>query len=223
MKPITAVNCSGIHPECRRPISAWRRAGLLLLLLPLFLFSACQTTPGSFPSRDSARSLGLVDLAGRSVDPFASLPAGTRGLVFLFVRHDCPIANHYSPELQRLAREYSPAGFAFWLIYPDADIAGPAIAQHVREYALPGTPLRDPRHGLVHRAGATVTPEAAVFRPDGQLVYRGRIDDRYVDFGRERPAPTRRDLALALEAVRDGLPVPAPGGPAVGCYIYEPH
>ncbi len=196
-----------------------RRAGLLLLL-PVLLFSGCQTPPGS---TGSISTLGLQDPAGHSVDPFASLPAGTRGLVFLFLRPDCPIANHYAPELQRLAHEYSPSGFAFWLVYPDADITGPVIALHAREYSLPGTPLRDPQHGLVHRAGATVTPEAAVFRPDGRLVYRGRIDDRYVDFGRERPAPTRRDLELALQAIRDGLPVPSPGGPAVGCYIFEPH
>ena len=219
MKATTFVNRREILRGGRHRIFIGRRVWLLLLL-PALLLSGCQTPSGS---SGSVGNLGLQDLAGNSVDPFASLPTGTRGLVFLFLRPDCPIANHYSPELQRLAHEYSPAGFAFWLVYPDADIAGPVIALHAREYSLPGTPLRDPQHGLVHRAGATVTPEAAVFRPDGRLVYRGRIDDRYVDFGRERPVPTRRDLELALQAMRDGLPVPGPGGPAVGCYIFEPH
>jgi len=33
-------------------------------------------------------------------------------------------------------------------------------------------------------ARVKVTPEAAVFMVDGHEVYRGRIDDRYVDFGK---------------------------------------
>ena len=74
-----------------------------------------------------------------------------------------------------------------------------------------GAPRRSviPRHALVTVAAATVTPEAAVFA-GGRLVYHGRIDDRYVDLGLERPSPTKRDLADALAAVLAGKPVAAP-------------
>jgi hypothetical protein len=72
---------------------------------------------------------------------------------------------------------------------------------------------------LADRARATVTPEAAVFDRSGRLVYHGRIDDRHVDFGVDRPAPTTRDLDDALGALLDGRPVPRASAPAIGCAI----
>jgi hypothetical protein len=64
-----------------------------------------------------------------------------------------------------------------------------------------------------------VTPEAAVFDAAGRLAYHGRIDDRYVDFGVDRPSPTTHDLADAVTAVIAGAPVPRATSPAVGCAI----
>ena len=80
--------------------------------------------------------------------------------------------------------------------------------------------LRDPTHALVKFVGATVTPEAAVYA-GGRVVYRGRIDDRYVDLGVERPAPTRHDLADALTASLAGKPAPHATTQAVGCFIAD--
>jgi hypothetical protein len=65
-----------------------------------------------------------------------------------------------------------------------------------------------------------VTPEAAVYA-NGRVVYHGRIDDRYVDLGLERPAPTVHDLDDALTAVLAGRPVEHPVTQAVGCYIAD--
>jgi hypothetical protein len=70
-----------------------------------------------------------------------------------------------------------------------------------------------------------MSPEAAVFLVRGDAlreVYHGRIDDRYLAFGRERPAPRRHELEAALVAALEGAPVLPPGGPAVGCAIVPP-
>jgi hypothetical protein len=80
--------------------------------------------------------------------------------------------------------------------------------------------VRDPDHALVKYAGAKVTPEAAVYA-GGRIVYRGRIDDRYVDFGVERPQATRRDLAEAIASVVAGRAVVQPKTQAVGCFIAD--
>ena len=53
------------------------------------------------------------------------------------------------------------------------------------------------------------------------VAYRGRIDNRYVELGVERPAATQRDLADALAAVVAGKPVAAATTQAVGCYIAD--
>ena len=65
-----------------------------------------------------------------------------------------------------------------------------------------------------------MTPEAAIY-VGGKLMYRGRIDNRYVELGVERPAATQRDLADALAALLAGKPVVAATTQAVGCYIAD--
>jgi peroxiredoxin len=159
----------------------------------------------------------VLDLKNRSVDPFRSSSA--KVVLLLFVRTDCPIANRYAPELERLYRRFHPQHVACWLVYPDGE-AG-EIRRHLREYGLSLPALRDPQHELVKRAGVSVTPEAAVFMPGGREVYHGRIDDRCVDFGKERPEATQHDLEEALLAVLGGKPVANASTQAIGCYITE--
>ena len=67
--------------------------------------------------------------------------------------------------------------------------------------------------------GVEVTPEAVVLAKDGEVLYRGRIDDRWVDLGTRRPRATRHDLEEAIEAILAGRPPPPAPGRAVGCYI----
>lgn len=161
---------------------------------------------------------GPVNLAGKPQDPFASHSAVT---VLLFVRTDCPITNRYAPELQRLAHEFKTRSVAFWLVYPDRDEAPAHIQAHIRDFGFPGQPLRDPHHDLVHKAHATVAPEAAVFDSAGKLAYHGRIDDRYVEIGTTRPAAQVHDLEDAINAVLIGRPVAHAETRAVGCSLAD--
>jgi len=157
-----------------------------------------------------------VQLSGEPAAPFLhSQPSGT---VLLFVRTDCPISNRGAPELRRLAASFG-SRFQFWLVYPDADAQAEAVRQHVSEYQLPGQPLLDSGHALVRLAQATVTPEAAVFNAQRQLVYHGRIDDRFIELGQARPEPTVRDLEQALAAVAAGRLPPVASTRAIGCAI----
>jgi hypothetical protein len=141
--------------------------------------------------------------------------------VFVFVRTDCPITNRYAPELQRLAREFKTRSVDFWLVYPDADEAPQHILEHIRDYGFPGHPLRDPHHVLAKEAHATVAPEAAVFNTSGKLMYHGRIDDRYVDIGKTRPAAQVHDLEDAVDAVLAGKPVAHAETRAIGCSLAD--
>lgn len=167
----------------------------------------------------AATALQLFDLNGRAVDPFQRA-AGARAVVFLFTSTDCPISNRYAPEIQRLYHAFSGRGVRFFLVYPNPADRPATIREHATSFGYPAEALRDPHQTLVKLAQATITPEAAVF-VKGQLVYHGRIDDRFVDFGVDRPAPTVRDLDDALAAVLAGAPVKHPVTQAVGCYIAD--
>ena len=161
----------------------------------------------------------LLDLNGQEVDPLQDATA--RAIVMIFIRTDCPISNRYAPEIRRLHEKFASSGVAFWLVYPDAGEAVEVIRQHVKDYEYRLRVLRDPRHALVKMAGVRVTPEAAVFVA-GRLVYRGRIDNRFVAFGKARPAPTAHDLEDVIAAVLKGrTPATEITTPAVGCFISD--
>jgi hypothetical protein len=139
----------------------------------------------------------------------------------VFVRTDCPITNRYAPELARIDKEYAARGVTFWLVYADRAETSASIKKHLAEYQLPGTPLRDPAHDLVRRAHASVAPEAAVFDASGTLRYHGRIDDRFVDFGKTRAAARTHDLEAAIGDVLAGRTVPEPETRAIGCSLAD--
>jgi hypothetical protein len=64
-----------------------------------------------------------------------------------------------------------------------------------------------------------VTPEATVISSKSEIAYRGRIDDRYIDFGKKRLAASRDDLRLALEELLAGESVAVRRTKAIGCFI----
>lgn len=158
---------------------------------------------------------------GRLHDPLAE--AHRKPLALLFISHDCPICNAYAPEIGRLEKRFG-SKVQIDLVYCDLKFTGAEAKSHANEFGI-GTAglLLDPAGRLSTFCKATVTPQAVVFDHLGHRVYSGRIDDRYFALGRQRPAATSHDLALALDAVISGqTPHPA-GGPPVGCFIVSPN
>jgi len=139
--------------------------------------------------------------------------------VLLFLAHDCPISNALVPEMNRIANEYGAQGAKFFFIYAERDLTDLAAARHARDFAL-SAPVAVDRAGLLSaRAGAKVTPEAAVFSRSGVVVYRGRINDLFAGYRQKRAEPTSHDLRLALDAVLAGKAPPVSTTPAIGCFI----
>lgn len=167
----------------------------------------------------ACRSTTVRDLEGHALDPLRGAGGPT---VLLFADPQCPISNAYAPEVRRLHEEFAARGVRFWLVYADPDRTSDEVRAHTASFDYPMPALLDAGHELVARCGATTTPEACVLTADGRVAYRGRIDDRYVDFGKQRAAPTRRDLHDALEAVLDGRAPAEPWPPAIGCTIPTP-
>ena len=166
--------------------------------------------------------LASLALALAFTTPFEDLSA--RAVVLLFTRTDCPISNRYAPEMKRVYEKYASQGVRFYLVYPDRDETPAAIEKHRTEFGYPMPAIQDPKHEWVARVGAKVTPEAAVFVPSKgsfHLIYRGRIDDRYIDFGKSRREASVHDLQNAIEAGLAGRAVSLAETKAIGCYIAD--
>jgi thiol-disulfide isomerase/thioredoxin len=183
---------------------------LLTIFLALCTWSSLGVPQGEQPA--------AVDLSGAPVDPIKA--AAGKVVVLIFVRTDCPISNRYAPTIQHLSAQHAGKA-AFWLVYPDKAESAEAIRKHQRDFKYELPALRDLRHTLVKESRAQITPEAAVFDTNHRLVYHGRIDNLYEDFGRARTAATTHELDDAILAAINGKTPEADSVSAIGCYISD--
>lgn len=166
--------------------------------------------------------------SGQVVDPLSDGGKSDDVVVLFFLGTECPISNRYAPVINALVDAFSSDRRRFFAVYADATVTPAQIRAHRQSYRYTLPALIDADFQLARKTGARVTPEVLVCRVDKKeaggfrTLYRGRIDDRYIAFGRARPAPTREDLREVLEELAAGR-IPRPRTTqAVGCYLPVP-
>lgn len=140
-----------------------------------------------------------------------------KAVVYCVLGTECPVSNGYAPQMQRLADKFAAQGVAFVGAYAEPDVTAEEAMRHGQEYGLKFARLLDPEHQLIGQTGARRMPTFIVARPDGRIVYRGRIDDRWSPEGKRRDTPRTRELEEALEAVLAGKEPPVAETPTFGC------
>jgi peroxiredoxin len=144
-----------------------------------------------------------------------------KAIVVVFLGTQCPVNNAYAPKLAELHKEYADKGVQFLAVNSNDHDTPAAIAEHARKFSIPFPVLRDEKHLAADRFGAERTPEAFVLDSELNVRYRGRIDDQF-GVGFQRPQPTRRDLAEAIDEVLAGKAVTQAKTAAAGCIITRP-
>ena len=159
------------------------------------------------------------DVDGRPQTPLAL--ADRKASVLFFLLPDCPVSNSYAPEIKRICADYEAKKIVAFVVHADPDVTAEQAKKHAKEFGFSCPVLLDPTHVLVKKTGVTMAPEVAVVGPDSKVLYRGRIDDWYADYGKRRAAPTQRDLRNALDAVLQGKTIAIPTTKVIGCYLPE--
>ncbi|HET6879425.1 MAG TPA: redoxin domain-containing protein [Pirellulales bacterium] len=139
-------------------------------------------------------------------------------VVVVFLGCECPLAKQYAPRLRKLAEEYGSRGVAFLGIDSNSQDTLTELAAYARVHEIEFPLLKDAGNVVADQFGAERTPEAFVLDRDRKVCYRGRIDDQFL-IGKQRPAPTRRDLALAIDELLAGKDVSVAKTDALGCHI----
>src|SRR5262245_7588713 len=91
----------------------------------------------------AASPVSIADTPLRDIDGLdhgrIERPSGGKWSVLFFLMADCPIANRYAPEIQRICAEYGPKGARCYLVYVGRSATVVEIKKHVKDfgYRLP--------------------------------------------------------------------------------------
>jgi peroxiredoxin len=160
--------------------------------------------------------LPSVDGATVARDDFRDKPV----LVVMFLCNHCPYVQAIEDRLIALAHEYAPKGVQFVGIcsndptsYPDDAPAKLLARSRAKGYGFPY--LVDASQDVARAFDAVCTPDLYVYDLDRRLAYHGRLDDDW----KEPSRVTRRDLAVALDALLDGREPARVQLHSIGCSI----
>lgn len=188
------------------------------------LSGATATTVVSRPNKkdegkkDNTKDAKLIELTDSATRKPLSIPEPSKtATVLLFLGTDCPISNRYSPDINKIFSAYSQKEIQFIGVYCDPQLVDKDINEHGTKFGYQFNLTHDKSGTLKERCGIKRTPEVAVLDSKGELVYRGRIDDRYVTFGTMRPSAKAHDLTDVLDALAAHKSVKPRFTDAVGC------
>ncbi len=141
-------------------------------------------------------------------------------LAVLFICNHCPYVKAIEDRLIALEREFHGQNVQLVGIcandpthYPEDDPASLLKRWQEKNYGFPY--LIDESQQTARAYGAVCTPDLFVFDASRRLAYHGRLDDNW-----QEPAQvTRRDLALAIQALLTGQRPSAEQIPSMGCSI----
>ena len=197
-------------------IGTTRSRGCLLASFVALSSAACHNSQSDGPPTTAPPTVRALDGSRLGVTGDGAVS------VVVFMRKNCPISNRYVPALNDLVKRFGDKGVKLYAVFADPRDTEATVKHHMESYSVPGVPALDPDHQLVDWSGAKVTPEALVLTASGKLIYRGRIDDRYADFGKAKPRASVHDLRDAIERALAGGPTPPfRSTKAVGCHLRD--
>jgi peroxiredoxin/mono/diheme cytochrome c family protein len=199
----------------------------LIAALTLVAHHASAAEAANDSGASSPASLGrqvadftLADYRGKEVS-LAEFK-DSKAVVLAFLGVECPLARAYAPRLTELAKEFADKGVTFLIVNANRQDSLSELAQFARHFSLELPLLKDPNQQVADAVGASRTPEVFVLDGERRVCYAGRIDDQFgVERGGsfQRPQPTRRDLALALEQLLAGRAIEVAQTSSTGCLI----
>lgn len=163
-------------------------------------------------------SLRLMDTTGTVHNLGKS--RSTKAIAIVFLKPDCPICQRYAPTLNRLAEARGP-NVEFYGVVSGTNVSRAEAVAYAADYKLAFPVLFDGSSELAKRLKPSHNPEAFVFAPTGEVVYRGRIDDWYLSPGKSRSVVTEHNLKDAIAALVAGKPIEHTSTKPVGCIVED--
>ena len=190
------------------------------LLLPIFLLCLSISTI-SFVSAQENDSVGesSIDIEMRTIEnDTITVPPETGYQVVCFLGIECPLAKLYAPRINDIAESFEAKGFQFIAINSNRQDSTQEWREFTASMQFQFPVVKDLNNLIADKFEVTRNPEAIVIDAEGNVAYRGRIDDQYSP-GISRSKASRNDLQIALTELIEGKPVSVPVTEPAGCLI----
>jgi thiol-disulfide isomerase/thioredoxin len=137
--------------------------------------------------------------------------------VFYFLAPECPLCQNYAKAMRDLSDANPKVKFIG--IFPGEAYSEEEIRKYLIRFGLEFDSYLDPDFKFTNLLGAEITPEAFLIDANGNTLYAGAIDNWAISLGQKRSVITKKYLADAIAAAREGLPADPKKSQAVGCFI----
>ena len=191
-----------------------RPLSLIFLLFLCTVALSQQSTTHYSPRQIKNISLATPD------DQAANLTLQKQLTLVVFLSPECPLCKNYAPILNKLKEDFNQQ-VNFIGIIPGTAYAKKEIHAYSDRYKISFDLLVDKQKKLSQYLEASVTPEVLLIEQNGNLVYRGAIDDWVINLGKKKLKAEHEYLRTAIQQYLYHQPVLVQRTTPKGCYIND--
>jgi hypothetical protein len=137
--------------------------------------------------------------------------------VFVSLFVECPIAQAQAPVISALHQQFR-SQVRFVGVWPQA-MDTSFVSRFSRRYQFTPPVIPDPECVLIRQLNMAVVPEVVLVNDQGNVLYRGQINNQFQKVGKRKPAPTEHFLAVALTQALNNTDIKQPYTTPRGCLL----
>ena len=101
-----------------------------------------------------------------------------KATAYVFMSGTCPYCKMYQGRLAAMAKDYAEKGITFVMVHPTRATSHEDKVKYHKEAGLTAAPMINDKDASIAAAlKVTKTPEIVLVKKDGEIVFRGGIDD----------------------------------------------
>lgn len=177
--------------------------------LRLWLVFVCLWCAGC----SSNNSLEWYDLSGQKM----VVPKGP--VAIMIFAPDCPWAQRYAAEFQRLQQQDSFKTIQFVALIPGKSYTSEEVMEFRQVTGYTAPIYRDTDEKTMRWLKAEISPQFFLLDDQKKIRYDGAFDNRLRDLGQHRIKADSAYFALALTALLQHQPIKPKKTKAIGCYL----
>jgi len=140
--------------------------------------------------------------------------------VFVLLSPECPLCKNYSTVLNKINGQFS-GDLSVYGIVPGKAYSAKEISKFIKDYKINFPVYVDPKKELTTYIKGTVTPEVILMNQQGEVIYRGAIDDWVSDLGKKKLVVSNEYLKTAIKQYLQNQTVSIKSVEPIGCLINE--